>query len=556
MLLAISVLPLAILQPLRVCPAQRAASVMMSAVETDAESDTADDSDDWSAVDAWLAESSQGAAAAMEEGSLNHRWESTSKGHMHEHFVERNAKMREWAALGASERLETNLQRLGFSVPSTTQAAAFAHVLGGENLLLADANGMGKTLAYVAPIVQKLWEWEERDGKTPPGEVRTIIIVPTNDLAQQVLELAREVGYRSLRASVATGEHSWKTQRTRMKGGLDLLVGTMGRLVGHVSPRGMEPSFSIDGLRLLVVDEASSLYQGKAPSYMSKNAASRQGAAADAFDETSYDVQEFRRQPLLQEPPLAMWKFLRGELPQECSTVMVSSALPDGVSEQIREDVPAIVEFVGKGIHTTRAGVPLELVDVETSQAGRESIFEAKLRELRDCLAGSRHSLVLCNNPESCARIERALRDEPFACGDRACPIPGLTPTLLCFHGSLTAERRENSLKSFRRATLNQWEKTAMKSAAEGELPPARCLIATGSSVRGLDFTAGEERQLDHVVLWDFPPNAKAYLARVGCATRGTRPAARVTALALRSQLAFAKAMLANDEAGSAHELY
>ena len=88
-----------------------------------------------------------------------------------------------------------------------------------------------------------------------------------------------------------------------MKGGLDLLVGTMGRLVAHVnhapritraaaplpscrtlafvpqspslrtaragccqvSPRGMEPSLYVEGVRLLVVDEASSLYQVHLP---------------------------------------------------------------------------------------------------------------------------------------------------------------------------------------------------------------------------------------------------------------------------------------------------
>ena len=140
MLAILSVVPLAILQPLRSIPAQRG-SVMMSAVQTDADSETADDSD-WSAVDAWLLASGE---AVKEEGLKNHRWHATSKGHMHEHFVERNVKMRQWSALGASERLETNLERLGFKVPSTIQAAAFGHVVRGENLLLADANGMGKT---------------------------------------------------------------------------------------------------------------------------------------------------------------------------------------------------------------------------------------------------------------------------------------------------------------------------------------------------------------------------------------------------------------------------
>ena len=82
-----------------------------------------------------------------------------------------------------------------------------------------------------------------------------------------------------------------------------------------------------------------------------------------------------------------------------------------------------------------------------------------------------------------------------------------------------------------------------------------RVLIATGRAVRGLDLSAGPNRPVDLVVLFDFAPDAKAYLARVGCATRGDAPPARVTALAVRSQLSFARALIAHDETGQPHEL-
>jgi hypothetical protein len=41
----------------------------------------------------------------------------------------------------------------------------------------------------------------------------------------------------------------------------------------------------------------------------------------------------------MQEPPLAMWKWLRSELPPACATVLVASALPEGVEEQMLQDV-------------------------------------------------------------------------------------------------------------------------------------------------------------------------------------------------------------------------
>ena len=94
------------------------------------------------------------------------------------------------------------------------QAAAYEGMAEGEDLILNFAAGTGKTLAYVAPLVQRLWEWEEQYGRTPAGEVRAVIIVPTPELGQQVLELARNVARKSIRATIATGEHSWATQRS------------------------------------------------------------------------------------------------------------------------------------------------------------------------------------------------------------------------------------------------------------------------------------------------------------------------------------------------------
>ena len=124
------------------------------------------------------------------------------------------------------------------------------------------------------------------------------------------------------------------------------------------------------------------------------------------------------------------------------------------------------------------------------------------------------------------------------------------------FHGSLTAERRSASLAAFRKATHNHWEDKSVDGA------PPRVLIATGRAVRGLDLRrlsqhdkGIEPMPLDCVVLFDFAPDAKSYLARVGCATRGTQEPARVTALAVGSQLAFAKALLANDAKGNAHSV-
>ena len=292
-----------------------------------------EDKEGWSELDAWLEGQHE---SQPEPRQRRARWTATAAGHIHEHFHPHNTRMREWAALGASERLVANLARLGYDRPSVAQSNAFAPIAAGENVLLADDHGAGKTLALVAPLVQKLWDWEEEFGRTGPGEVRALIIVPTNDLAQQILDLAREVARRSIRASVATGGHSWRTQCERMAGGLDLIVGTMGRVYAHLHPREpMAPSFDVRSLRVVAVDEACSLYQGRAPSWL--------------VHETQARWHDSRNE-LLQELPLALWGSLLAELEGGCSKVMLTSALPDGVEEQIRSDLGAsLVASTGRG---------------------------------------------------------------------------------------------------------------------------------------------------------------------------------------------------------------
>lgn len=491
--------------------------------------------DDWAEMDQWLSRKLE--EPAEQPRNTRQRWETISKGHVHDHFLSQNAKR--WEALGASARLSANLEALGFEHPSTAQALCFEPLRNGKDVLLADANGCGKTLAFVAPLVERLWEIEAADGPTPPGQVRAIIIVPTDSLAQQVCELARNVGNRSIRASMATGEHSWHTQRERLAGGLELLVATMGRLAAHISPREMAPSFSLEGVRMLVVDEASSLYQGRVPSWMDKKG----GAPPPG---------QGKGEPMRQELPLAAWKWLLSEAPDTSSVSFITSALPEGVEEQMLEDVGGLTRRVRPGLHRTRAGVELTLVDCTVparASSNRDLIFDAKLAELNTALTGSRHSLVLCNTAATSERLQRTLANNAAAAKEHAGERnPRLAPpSVFLFNDALPAARRMSSLDAFR-APPDPFAPIAL-----GPEPP-RVLVATGRAVRGLDLTAGAQA-IDTVVLFDFPPDAKAYLSRVGCATRGTAAPAKVATFAVGKQVAFARALLAHDTEGDPHGL-
>ena len=487
---------------------------------TSREKDEKEDND-WAEFEAWTNREKDD--QQKKPGYRRPRWTVSSAGHLHDHFFSNRAAS--FGDLGAPDRLVANLAALGVQQPSISQASAYPMMIKGENCVVNYAAGTGKSLAYIAPLIQKLWAWEAELGRTPPGEVRAIIIVPTAELGQQVLETAREVASRSIRASIATGEHNWATQRQRTAGGLDLLVGTMGRLVALVAPRDREPSFSLRGTRALVVDEADSLYQGEMPPWMLQNHGYGRDLSGD-----------------FQEPPLAMWKWLRTELTPRCHTTLVTASLSEGVEEQMREDVEALRVVRGRGVHTTRPGVNTTLIDCSVPVVGADgtpSLFEAKLEELLHTLdeqPATDRTLILCNGAGTCDRLARALRTTLDASEQR----------VLRFHSSLKPEQRRAYLTSFREPPK-----------ADG---PRRILVATGRASKGLSFSKGltlpeDVTGVGHVVLFEYPPDVKAYIARVGSATRGPAPAATVTALAVGKQLSFAKAMLRQDEIGEAHRL-
>lgn len=130
-----------------------------------------------------------------------------------------------FADLGASEDIITSLQHAGAERPSQTQALGFRPILSGQDVVLADRTGSGKTLAYLAPLVQRLRIMESEHGRTPPGGVRALVLVPTSELAQQVLSVAKTLAARGapFRSAIITGEHKWATQKCTMAARTEVL---------------------------------------------------------------------------------------------------------------------------------------------------------------------------------------------------------------------------------------------------------------------------------------------------------------------------------------------
>jgi ATP-dependent RNA helicase RhlE len=139
-----------------------------------------------------------------------------------------------FAQLGITSSLCDTLETLNIHSPTEVQIQAIPQVLCGSDVLAGAQTGTGKTAAFGLPIIQTLVE-RHRGENVAKGDVRSLILVPTRELAQQVYDnLVLYAASTSLQIVSAYGGVSIKAQSDKLKQGCDILVATPGRLLDHL----------------------------------------------------------------------------------------------------------------------------------------------------------------------------------------------------------------------------------------------------------------------------------------------------------------------------------
>jgi len=142
--------------------------------------------------------------------------------------------------------LERGIADLGFTEPTPIQKAALPPGLAGRDVLACAMTGSGKTAAFVLPILQRLIN---RPGPGP----RALVVTPTRELAAQVHEHLQALGRHTRLRSVAVfGGVAAGPQERALRGGVDVVVATPGRLHDHMQHSWLR----LDRLEVLVLDEA------------------------------------------------------------------------------------------------------------------------------------------------------------------------------------------------------------------------------------------------------------------------------------------------------------
>jgi ATP-dependent RNA helicase RhlB len=161
----------------------------------------------------------------------------------------------EFSSLGLHPEIMTGVAKAGFTHCTPIQALTLPHALAGNDVAGQAQTGTGKTAAFLLVILQRLLRDDDssRDRKQP----RALVLAPTRELALQIhrdaVLLASGTG---LVMGLAYGGVDYEKQRQQLRDGVDILIGTPGRLIDYFKQK----VYHLRHGQVVVLDEADRMF--------------------------------------------------------------------------------------------------------------------------------------------------------------------------------------------------------------------------------------------------------------------------------------------------------
>jgi ATP-dependent RNA helicase RhlE len=147
--------------------------------------------------------------------------------------------------------IDAGIRACNYETPTPIQEKAIPAILEGRDIMGLAQTGTGKTAAFVLPILQRMVK-----GKRSK-KVRTLIVAPTRELAEQInsdiTKLARQTGIRSVAVYGGVGK---LPQIKKIRSGVEIVVACPGRLLDHLRDK----TFNLTNVEHLVLDEADHMF--------------------------------------------------------------------------------------------------------------------------------------------------------------------------------------------------------------------------------------------------------------------------------------------------------
>jgi ATP-dependent RNA helicase RhlB len=152
--------------------------------------------------------------------------------------------------------LRAGVAATGFIKCTPIQAGALPIALAGQDVAGQAQTGTGKTATFLLALMNRLLNAEPQPGRKP-NQPRAIVLAPTRELAIQIhkdaLELGRETPFKF---GLVYGGVDYDKQRTMLETGIDVLIGTPGRIIDYFK----QHVFDLKAIEVMVLDEADRMF--------------------------------------------------------------------------------------------------------------------------------------------------------------------------------------------------------------------------------------------------------------------------------------------------------
>lgn len=342
--------------------------------------------------------------------------------------------MTSFSDLGLRPELAQTVTALGYAEPTPIQAGVIPLMLAGHDVLGQAQTGTGKTAAFALPILQNL----DPDAR----HVQTLVLAPTRELAQQVARAFGNYG-RDMAVQVLAvyGGASYDPQIRQLRRGMDIVVGTPGRLLDLSRRRVLDLSH----ITTLVLDEADEMlsmgFIEDIETILAQTPPSRQTALFSATLPAAirHLAREYMRSP--QAVTIKRQQLTVAAIDQRYYLVNQKDKLAALTRLFEMENPARALIFARTRISTgelasalSARGLPAEALNGDMSQSSREQVLR-RFRQggsayswlLTSRLAASTSTISPMCSTTTCPRIQRSMSigwGAPLARARRASPSP------------------------------------------------------------------------------------------------------------------------------------
>ena len=161
-----------------------------------------------------------------------------------------------FSSFSLPDKLTQGIEDSGFSMCTPIQAETLPVALAGKDVAGQAQTGTGKTAAFLVAVYNHLMT-HEADEHRKVNQPRALILAPTRELAIQIHSDARVIGqHTGLKPVLAYGGTGYEQQRDEITAGVDILIGTPGRLIDYFK----QHVYNLKMAQVIVLDEADRMF--------------------------------------------------------------------------------------------------------------------------------------------------------------------------------------------------------------------------------------------------------------------------------------------------------